>query len=99
MNTNQLIEYSMKRIIATLMCIALSFSLTGQVLHIYGGSNHDVYLGCMNCNKFDSNSIWNQFGTYGNKLIRSLYGTKPEHMEINSAITHPLIHTQTIHLS
>jgi hypothetical protein len=38
-----------------------------QELHIYGGSDHDVYLGCLNCNKFNSNSIWNAYGTYGSE--------------------------------
>lgn len=50
-----------------------------QELHVYGGSNQDVYLGCLNCNKFDSNSIWNAFGTYGSKFnvksIWNAYGT------------------------
>ena len=33
---------------------------------IYGGENHDVYLGKLNANEFDSESIWNEFGKYGN---------------------------------
>ncbi len=37
----------------------------GQALQLFGGRNHDVYLGCLNCNKFDKNSIWNSFGNYG----------------------------------
>ena len=37
--------------------------VSAQKLHLYGGSNHDVYLGCLNCSKTDSNSIWNDFGT------------------------------------
>jgi len=31
-------------------------------LHIYGGKDHDVYLGCLNCDNYDSNSIWNAYG-------------------------------------
>jgi hypothetical protein len=38
-----------------------------QVLELYGGQNHDVYLGCLNCNKYQSNSIWNAYGRYGSK--------------------------------
>lgn len=38
-----------------------------QTLHLYGGKNHDVYLGCLNCNAYDSNSIWNSYGDYGSK--------------------------------
>ena len=38
-----------------------------QALHIYGGEDHDVYLGCLTCNKYDANSIWNEYGIYGSK--------------------------------
>ena len=38
-----------------------------QAFHIYGGKNHDVYLGCLNCSKYDTNSIWNSYGDYGSK--------------------------------
>jgi hypothetical protein len=51
----------------------------GQTLHLYGGSDHDVYLGCINCDEYDSNSIWNEYGTYGNSYnsnsIWNEYGT------------------------
>lgn len=41
--------------------------LYSQTLHLYGGKNHDVYLGCLNCSSYDSSSIWNSYGTYGSK--------------------------------
>lgn len=57
----------MKKIILTAFLI---FSVTilacSQTLHIYGGENQDVYLGCLNCDNYRSNSIWNEYGTYGN---------------------------------
>lgn len=50
-----------------------------QTLHLYGGENSDVYLGCINCGKYDANSIWNKHGTYGSKYnsnsIWNAYGT------------------------
>lgn len=50
-----------------------------QTLHLYGGSSHDVYLGCINCNSYDANSIWNVYGAYGNSYnsnsIWNEYGT------------------------
>jgi len=53
--------------------------VSAQTLHIYGGTNHDEYLGCLNCNSYDSNSIWNEYGTYGNSYnsnsIWNEYGT------------------------
>lgn len=44
---------------------AISFNSDAQ---IFGGRNHDVYLGCLSCNKFDSNSVHNEFGNYGSKF-------------------------------
>lgn len=57
----------------------INASIFSQALHIYGGKNQDVYLGCLNCNKYSSNSIWNAYGTYGSKYssnsIWNAYGT------------------------
>lgn len=41
------------------------FSFGQKSLNIYGGENHDVYLGCLNFSDIDQNSIWNDIGTYG----------------------------------
>jgi hypothetical protein len=38
-----------------------------QALLIYGGHNHTVFLGCLNCNKYDANSLSNQYGRFGSK--------------------------------
>lgn len=38
-----------------------------NTLYIYGGENGDVFLGKLNASKYDSESIWNEYGTYGNK--------------------------------
>lgn len=34
-------------------------------LMLFGGENHRTYLGCLNCNQFDSESVLNEFGSYG----------------------------------
>ncbi|MBS0645220.1 MAG: hypothetical protein JSR97_01330 [Verrucomicrobia bacterium] len=39
-----------------------------KTLHLYGGQNQDVYLGCLNCSDIDQNSIWNDIGTYGSNI-------------------------------
>ncbi len=54
--------------------------LNGQTnFYLYGGKNHQEFIGCLNCNQFDKNSIWNELGKYGNKLssksIWNSYGT------------------------
>lgn len=38
-----------------------------QTLYIYGGEDHDVFLGKLNASKYDSKSIWNEYGTYGSE--------------------------------
>lgn len=35
-------------------------------LLIYGGADHDVFLGCLNCPETDAESVHNPFGTFGN---------------------------------
>lgn len=58
-------------VIGVTLLFLLATTGTAQTLHIYGGSNHDVYLGCLNCNDFSSNSIWNEFSKYGNSFNRN----------------------------
>lgn len=49
-----------------------------QTLLIFGGKNNSVFLGCLNCNKYDSSSIWNKYGDngskYSSKSIWNKYG-------------------------
>lgn len=54
-------------------------SNTVSKLYLFGGKESDVLLGCLNCDKYDSESIWNEFGKYGSKYnsqsIWNKYGT------------------------
>jgi hypothetical protein len=34
-------------------------------IHLYGGRNEDVYLGCLNCSSDDQLSVWSMDGVYG----------------------------------
>ncbi len=34
----------------------------GQTLHLYVGNYNKQYLGCLNCNSYDTDSIWNEYG-------------------------------------
>lgn len=69
----------MKRAIITLALLLCMVSLQAQTLLIYGGSDHDVFLGKLNADCYDSESIWNEYGTYGSKYssksIWNEYGT------------------------
>ena len=70
----------MKRLFLTSMFLAIFYTLCfSEALNIFGGKDHDEYLGCLNCDKYNPNSIWNEYGLYGNKYnTRSIwneYGT------------------------
>lgn len=57
----------MKILLITILTFATIGVYGQKALHIYGGENNKVYLGCLNCDKYNSNSIWNAYGTYGSK--------------------------------
>mgnify|MGYP001578994806 CR=1 FL=1 len=59
--------FKMKALLAILISLVLSISVNAQTLLIFGGDNHDVYLGCLNCDKYESGSIWNKYGDHGSK--------------------------------
>ena len=56
----------MKKIIL-ISALLLALNVSAQTLHLYGGVSHNIYLGCLNCSKHDSNLIWNKYGDYGDK--------------------------------
>ena len=70
------------RHLTCLLAFALLLPAGAQAkdLHLYvdDGSDH-VYLGCFSCSPYDSNSIWNEYGTYGSEYssnpIWNEYGT------------------------
>lgn len=57
----------MKTLFTFLIGLIFSITVSGQSLLIFGGDNHDVYLGCLNCDKYESTSIWNKYGDHGSK--------------------------------
>lgn len=50
-----------------LIFFAFNYKIQSQNLLIFGGKNHDVFLGCINCSKYDDKSIWNKYGDFGSK--------------------------------
>jgi hypothetical protein len=40
-------------------------SVSAGRLMLFGGENHTTFLGCVNCNQYDSTSIYNGYGSYG----------------------------------
>ena len=59
----------MKYMIGLVLCFALSsaFAQNNMALLLFGGSDHKTFLGCLNCNQYDSGSICNKYGQHGSK--------------------------------
>lgn len=56
---------------AAVLLIVNSNALAQQelpALLLFGGANHKVFLGCLNCGRFDAGSVCNRFGDYGNRF-------------------------------
>ncbi|SAL50827.1 hypothetical protein AWB73_05290 [Caballeronia turbans] len=57
----------MKRSILWLLVMStssVSFAQTTPLL-LFGGRDHNVFLGCLNCSQYDSNSVQNEYGSHG----------------------------------
>ncbi len=66
----------MKKLLAAFFLCVMSLPLSAQILSIYGGKDNEVFLGYLNASKYDSKSIWNESGTYGNKYSsKSIWNT------------------------
>jgi|TARA_B110000495_G_C22939618_1_gene549693 hypothetical protein len=72
---------------ATLFFIVAGADAEPELL-LYGGENNKKFLGCLNCNKFDSSSVWNKYGTYGSKFngdsIWNKFGTYGSKFSVHS---------------
>lgn len=55
-------------LIATLI-FATSSAAAEKKIMLFGGPNNTTYLGCMNCSHFATDSIHNEFGTYGSDML------------------------------
>jgi hypothetical protein len=58
----------MKALFLLFYTFMLQLSFGQKALHIYGGQDHKTYLGCLNCNDVESNSIWNDVGQFGSDV-------------------------------
>lgn len=54
---------------------------SGEKIMVFGGENHDTYLGCLNCSELSSTSINNEMGEFGspysNTSAYNPYATDP----------------------
>ncbi|WP_420971602.1 hypothetical protein [Bradyrhizobium sp. B120] len=49
------------------VAVATNASAQTPALLLFGGKDHKVFLGCFNCNRYDSGSICNKYGDVGSK--------------------------------
>lgn len=57
----------MKRLFLVLALSMISIFAFSQTLYLFGGENHDVFLGCINCGDYSSKSVWNEYCEYGSE--------------------------------
>jgi len=58
----------------------------GQQLLIYGGTQHKIFLGCLNCSKGDQSSVLNNYGSFGSAYSgTSIFNRYSEHGSLYSA--------------
>lgn len=58
----------MKRIALVTALLAFVFALAfaqNPKIMLYGGPDHETYLGCFNCSEYASDSIFNEYSPYG----------------------------------
>lgn len=61
----------MKKIICVLALLLSCAHSNAQDLLLFGGGSENTFLGCFNCSKFDSDSVCNDYGKFGNKYATS----------------------------
>ena len=54
-------------ILFSLLLASNTFAQSKKIM-IFGGPNHDVYLGCLSCSEFTIDSVYNEFGKYGSEF-------------------------------
>ncbi len=71
------LRMAQKRLLFVSMVLSLVLSSCpafSQELLLFGGSGHDVFLGCLNCGEYASESICNEYGTYGSEYsVNSIF--------------------------
>jgi len=60
----------MRRLLIPILLVVSPPSFAKDLL-IFGGDNHDEFLGCLNCSEYDSNSVCNGYGSFGNEFSSS----------------------------
>ena len=55
-------------ILCTLLLLGLySFSQAQSELLLFGGDGFDVFLGCLTCSEYETDSVFNEYGDFGSQ--------------------------------
>jgi hypothetical protein len=54
----------MKKLLVFILTLT-SLQVVAQEILIFGGQGNKDFLGCLTCNEYDSNSVWNDMSQYG----------------------------------
>ena len=57
-----------KLFVTLLFCLIATSAHAEKKIMIFGDSNHDVYLGCLNCSEVAADSVHSELGKYGSDL-------------------------------
>jgi hypothetical protein len=51
-----------------MVCVPIIVRAQTPALLLFGGNDHETFLGCVNCSQFEATSICNQFGQFGSQF-------------------------------
>lgn len=57
-----------KAFLIPVLMLVSSSAYPGKMIMLFGGPNHDIYLGCFNCSAIGADSIHNDIGKYGSDI-------------------------------
>lgn len=84
-------------LLASSTSYAQTLLIFGGESSLFDGKKHDKFLGVLNTSPYDTNSIWNEYGTYGNSYSSnsiwneySTYGSEySNNSPFNTTATNP----------
>lgn len=78
----------MKRIVVIALVITSFPSIAAEALLLFGGKGHDVFLGCLNCGKYEAASVCNKYGEHGSKYAaESIWNKHGEYGSKHSSLS------------
>lgn len=57
--------------VALIIATGSAMAQSERDILVFGGRDHDEFLGCINCSEYDAKSLWNEYSSYG---LNNKYG-------------------------